>query len=166
MLSIIVAAAENNVIGKHNQLIWKLPEDLRFFKNTTWGMPIIMGRKSYEALGSKPLPGRFNIVVSRQPGFTSGDDAVQTATDLDAAIQLAKATDCREIFIGGGGQLYTQSMAQCDRIYITRVHASLEGDAFFPDIDPAKWILISSREMAADDRHASAMSFQLWEAIP
>ena len=132
MLSIIVAASENNVIGKHNRLIWQLPEDLRFFKNTTWGMPIIMGRKSYEAVGNKPLPGRFNIVVSRQEDFNPGHLSVQKAPDLASAIRLAEATDCREIFIGGGGELYKEAIDQCDRIYITRVHAVLDGDAFFP----------------------------------
>ena len=163
MLSIIVAASENNVIGKHNRLIWQLPEDLRFFKNTTWGMPIIMGRKSYEAVGNKPLPGRFNIVVSRQPDFNPGNAAVQKAPDLASAITLARATDCKEIFIGGGGELYKEAIDRCDRIYLTRVHALLDGDAFFPEIPAAHWKMTSSREIPADARHAYAMSFQQWE---
>ena len=164
MLSIIVAATENNVIGKENRLIWQLPEDLRFFKNMTWGLPIIMGRKSFEALGNKPLPGRFNIVVSRKPGYSAGNAAVKTAPNLSDAILLAEATDCKEIFIGGGGVLYREAMGRCDRIYMTRVHTVLEGDAYFPEIDPAKWKLISSRNVAADDKNAYSMSFEHWDA--
>jgi dihydrofolate reductase len=166
MLSIIVAASENNVIGKQNRLIWHLPEDIRFFKNTTWGMPIIMGRKSFEALGNKPLPGRFNIVVSRQQDFKPGNASVQMAPSLEAAISLAKDTDCREIFIGGGGEIYREAIGHCNRIYLTRVHATLEGDAFFPGIDPSKWSLVSDRKIHPDEKHGYGMSFQLWEANP
>ena len=98
-LSIIVAASENNAIGKHNQMLWNLPEDMRFFKNTTWGYPLIMGRKTYEALGNKPLPGRFNIVISRQPGYRAGNPEVQEADSLQKAIELAKKMDSKEGFI-------------------------------------------------------------------
>jgi len=97
-LSIIVAASENNAIGKNNQMLWNLPEDMRFFKNTTWGLPIIMGRKTFEALGNKPLPGRFNIVVSRRPGYTSGNPEVQHTDSLTKAIELAKKNGCEGSF--------------------------------------------------------------------
>src|SRR5258706_14939730 len=101
-LSIIVAAAENNAIGKHNQMLWSLPEDMKFFKNTTWGFPLIMGRKTFEALGNKPLPGRFNIVISRKPHYSAGDPQVQEAISLSQAIELAGKMDAKQAFIGGG----------------------------------------------------------------
>src|SRR4029077_3961279 len=132
-LSIIVAAAENNAIGKNNQMLWNLPEDMRFFKNTTWGFPLIMGRKTFEALGNIPLPGRFNIVISRQPGYSAGNPAVQEAGSLLQAIELAGRTDAKEAFIGGGGQIYQESLLMCDIIYMTRISASMDGDTFFPE---------------------------------
>src|ERR1700722_11579324 len=106
-LSIIVAASENNAIGKDNHMLWNLPEDMRFFKNTTWGYPLIMGRKTFEALGNNPLPGRFNIVISRQPGYRTGNPAVKEAGSLLKAIELAEKLDAKETFIGGGGQIYS-----------------------------------------------------------
>jgi dihydrofolate reductase len=161
-LSIIVAASENNAIGKHNQLLWNLPEDMKFFKNTTWGFPVIMGRKTFEALGNKPLPGRFNIVISRQTLERTGNTDVQQADDLAKAIDLAVQTDAKEAFIGGGGQVYKESLLLCDTIYMTRIHAILEGDAFFPDIPTDIFELISEKNTPKDDRHAYAMSFQKW----
>src|ERR1700676_674444 len=116
-LSIIVAASENNAIGKNNQMLWNLPEDMRFFKNTTWGLPLIMGRKTFEALGNKPLAGRFNIVVSRQPDYKPGNSEVQQADSLLKAFELAKKMDAKEAFIGGGGQIYAESILLCDTIY-------------------------------------------------
>src|SRR4249920_2754756 len=150
-LSIIVAASENNAIGKHNQMLWNLPEDMRFFKNTTWGYPLIMGRKTYEALGNKPLPGRFNIVISRQPGYRAGNPEVQEADSLQKAIELAKKMDSKEAFIGGGGQIYKESILMCDTIFMTRVFAQLDGDAFFPEIPEDIFHLTQSRKVPADD---------------
>ncbi|HEY2348227.1 MAG TPA: dihydrofolate reductase [Puia sp.] len=164
-LSIIVAASENNAIGKNNQMLWNLPEDMRFFKNTTWGLPIIMGRKTFEALGSKPLPGRFNIVISRNPVYTSGNPEVQYADSLINAIGLAKKMDAKEAFIGGGGQIYKESILICDTIYMTRVFALLEGDAFFPEIPLDVFQMTYSKKVLADDKHAYDMAFQTWEKI-
>jgi dihydrofolate reductase len=164
-LSIIVAASLNNAIGKNNEMLWNLPEDMRFFKNTTWGFPLIMGRKTFEALGNKPLPGRFNIVISRQPGYSAGNPEVQEANSLLKAIELAKKTDAKEAFIGGGGQIYKESLLMCDRIYMTRVYASLEGDAFFPVIPENIFQLTHSKKVPADDKHAFAMDFQTWTKI-
>jgi dihydrofolate reductase len=164
-LSIIVAASDNRVIGKNNQLLWNLPEDMRFFKNCTWGFPIIIGRKTFEALGNKPLAGRFNIVISRQPDYSTGSPDVQKAENLLQAIDLAKRTDAREIFIGGGGQIYAESIALCDTIYMTRVHAQLEGDAFFPVIPRDIFQLTYSKKVPADEKHAFAMDFQTWTKI-
>ena len=159
-ISLIVAAAENNAIGKNNQLLWHLPNDLKFFKNTTWGMPVIMGRKTFEAV-NKPLPGRFNIVITRQPDWKA--EGTIAATDLQDALQKAKATNCNEIFVIGGGEIYEQSMEIADKLYITRVHATLDGDTFFPAIDETQWQQTYLQEFAADEKHAYAYSFQTWQ---
>jgi len=159
MISLIVAAAENNSIGKNNQLLWHLPNDLKFFKNTTWGMPVIMGRKTFEAV-NKPLPGRFNIVITRQSGWKA--DGVIVAADLEDALQKAAETNCKEIFIIGGGEIYKQAFDKAQKIYLTRVHAHIEGDTFFPVIDESKWQLGSVQEFSADEKHAFAYSFQTW----
>jgi len=161
-ISLLVAAAENNAIGKNNQLLWHLPNDMKFFKNTTWGMPVIMGRKTFEAV-NKPLRGRFNIVISRQPDWKAAETI--SATDLNDALQKAAATNCNEIFVIGGGEIYKQSMEIADKIYITRVHAALDGDTFFPAIDENKWQLIANQDFAADEKHMYAYSFQTWERI-
>jgi dihydrofolate reductase len=164
-LTIIVAATENNAIGKDNQMLWSLPEDMRFFKNTTWGYPIIMGRKTFEALGNKPLAGRFNIVISRQPGYSTGNPDVLQTDSLPKAIELAKKTDAKEAFIGGGAQLYRESLLLCDAIYMTRVFTTLDGDAFFPEIPSAVFQLSFSRKVPSDEKHKYAMDFQTWTKI-
>lgn len=161
-ISLIVAAAENNAIGKDNQLLWHLPNDLKFFKNTTWGMPVIMGRKTYESF-NKPLPGRYNIVITRQAGWT-GDGAV-AVSNLNAAMTKAAETNCREIFVIGGGEIYQQAFSLAEKIYLTRVNATLEADTFFPALDENDWQLVSSQEHAADEKHKYAYSFQTWERI-
>ena len=159
-LSLIVAAAENNAIGKDNQLLWHLPNDLKFFKNTTWGMPVIMGRKTFEAV-NKPLPGRFNIVITRQADWKA--EGTISATDLQDALQKAKATNCNEIFVIGGGEIYKQSIEIADKIYMTRVHASFDADTFFPAIDENKWKLTNNIDFEIDEKHKYAYSFQTWQ---
>lgn len=163
IISLIVAASTNNVIGKDNKLVWHLPNDMKFFKNTTWGMPVIMGRKTFEALSGDPLPGRFNIVISRNRDWKPGRDKVQVAQDLTGAIELAKETDCKEVFVIGGGQVYAESMSVANRIYMTRVNAVLEGDTYFPEISQKEWVMVSHLDFPADDKHAYSYSFQLWE---
>lgn len=159
MISLIVAAAENNAIGKNNQLLWHLPNDLKFFKNTTWGMPVIMGRKTFESV-NKPLPGRFNIVITRQTGWKA--DGVVTAVDLTDALKKAAETNCKEFFIIGGGEIYKQGFEIAVKIYLTRVHTAVEADTFFPPIDEDKWQQISIQEFPADEKHQYAYSFQTW----
>lgn len=159
MLSLIVAAAQNNAIGKNNQLLWHLPNDLKFFKNTTWGMPVIMGRKTFESV-NKPLPGRFNIVITRQPGWNA--EGVIVASDLDDAICKARETNCKELFVIGGGEIYNQAYAMADKIYLTRVDATPDGDTFFPAMEESKWALTHSQDFTADDKHQYAYSFQTW----
>lgn len=162
LLSHLVAASENNVIGKDNHLPWNLPNDFKFFKNKTWGMPVIMGRNTYESL-DKPLPGRFNIVVTTNPDWKR-DDAI-VAHSIGKAISRAKETDCREIFIIGGGKIFNQSIDIVNRIYLTRVHTTVEGDAFYPAIDKNKWKLTYEDPHYADEKHAFAYTFQTWERI-
>ncbi|MGZ5246814.1 MAG: dihydrofolate reductase [Flavitalea sp.] len=159
-LSLVVAASENNVIGKDNHLLWHLPNDLKFFKNTTWGMPVIMGRKTFESVG-KPLPGRTNIVISRQEGWSA--EKITVVRSLEEAIEQSSSMDAREAYIIGGGEIYKQSMDLADRIYITRVHTELEGDTFFPAIDTNKFELVSSLPFEADEAHQYAYTFEVWQ---
>ena len=163
IISLIVAASENNAIGRNNKLLWHLPNDMKFFKNTTWGMPVIMGRKTYDALAGEPLPGRFNFVITRQRDWSPHNDKVTVTSNLRQALEGAKATDCREVFVIGGGEIYRYAMPIADRIYMTRVHTELEGDTFFPPIDKKDWQLTDNRDFPADEKHAYAYSFQVWE---
>jgi dihydrofolate reductase len=163
LISLIAAASTNNVIGKDNRLLWSLPNDMKFFKNTTWGMPVIMGRKTFEALAGEPLPGRFNFVVTRNKGWNPGGKKATVVGSLGEAIEAARQTDCKEAFVIGGGQIYAASMALADRIYLTRVHTIVEGDTYFPVIDEKRWTMVSHQDFPADERHAFAYSFQVWE---
>lgn len=158
IISFVVAASENNIIGKDNKLLWSLPNDMKFFKNTTWGMPVIMGRKTYDSLG-KPLEGRTNIVITRQKLEIPG---VKVVNNLDQGLAAAAETDAKESFIIGGGQIFAEAMPRANKIYITRVHAVLEGDTEFPVIDESQWQLTSNLDFPADAKHKYAYSFQLW----
>jgi dihydrofolate reductase len=163
IVSLIVAASTNNVIGKDNQLVWHLPNDMKFFKNTTWGMPVVMGRKTFEALAGKPLPGRFNFVITRKKDWDPHNDKVKVVSTLEASIAAAEETDCKEAFVIGGGEIYAASMSVADRIYMTRVHTVVEGDTYFPVIDEKNWEMISHLDFPADEKNAYAHSFQVWE---
>jgi dihydrofolate reductase len=158
--SFVLAASENNVIGRNNQLPWSLPNDLKFFKNTTWAMPVIMGRKTFESTG-RPLPGRTNIVITRKTDWNF--EGVTVVHDMDAALKAAADTDAKEAFIIGGGEIFKRYISEVERIYLTRVHTVLEGDTYFPAIDPGQWDLISNLDFNADERHKYAYSFQLWQ---
>lgn len=158
-ISLIVAAAENNVIGKDNQLPWHQPEDLKFFKNTTWGMPVLMGRKTFEAMG-KPLPGRTNIVITNNKDWHA--EGAIAAGNMDAALKTVAETDCKEIFITGGGEIFRQSMGIANKIYLTRIHAAPEGDVFFPAIDENTWSLGAERKVPANEKNKYDMTFQTW----
>jgi dihydrofolate reductase len=160
MISLIVAASRNNAIGKNNQLLWHLPKDLKFFKNTTWGMPVIMGRKTFEAVG-KPLPGRTNIVITSNENFSAA--GVLTTTSLEQALQKARETNGKEIFIIGGGNIYRQTMDIADRIYMTRVHADIEGDTFFPEMEESQWTLQDAIDIPADEKHAYPFTIETWQ---
>ncbi len=165
IISLIAAASENNVIGKNNQLLWNLPNDMKFFKNTTWGMPVIMGRKTFESFKASALPGRFNFVITHQPASAFKDQRVKVAGTLQEAITMANQTDCKEGFVIGGGQVYAQALPIAQRIYLTRVHAQLEGDAFFPDFNKKEWERISKDDHERDEKHAYSYSFEIWKRI-
>jgi dihydrofolate reductase len=156
--SLIVAAAENGVIGRGNQLPWHLPADLAHFKRTTLGHPVIMGRRTWESIG-KPLPGRRNVVVSRTPGFAA--PGCEVARDLASAYELVG--DQAEAFVIGGTQLYEAALPGADRVYLTRVLANVDGDARFPGLRPDAWRETLLGEQAPDERNAYAMRFYLLE---
>jgi dihydrofolate reductase len=161
-ISLVVAAATNNAIGKDGAMPWHLPNDMKHFKNVTWGMPVVMGRKTFESLG-KPLPGRKNIVISRQPGWKAeGTVAVQKIED---ALFVAQQADVNEVMVIGGGEIYKALFARAKRIYLTRVEAEPEADTFFPVIDAKEWHLVSQKNHEADEKNAFNYSFQTWERI-
>jgi dihydrofolate reductase len=162
VISLIVAASTNNAIGKNNNLLWHLPIDLKFFKNTTWAMPVIMGRKTFESVNSKPLLGRQNIIISRSAA-SSTEGEVWWAASLEEAIEQSKKLECKEIFIVGGAQIYEQSMTIANRIYMTRVHAHFDADTFFPEFDSNEWDLVKSNDFSVDEKHAYSFSIQVWE---
>ncbi len=160
IVSIIVAAGTNNAIGKDNQLLWHLPKDLQFFKQTTWAMPVVMGRKTFESLGGKPLNGRVNIIITRQKDWSH--EGVVVVHSLADALFFAKESDYKEVFIAGGGEIYAQAMSQANKIYMPRVDAVIEGDTFFPEIDSSDFALSNEVSHAAHEKHAYGFSFQTW----
>lgn len=135
-LALIAARARNGVIGLDNRMPWYLPEDLAYFKRVTLGKPVVMGRKTFESIG-RPLPGRLNIVVTRNPDWQAA--GVQVAHSLDAALALAAAAAPEEIMLIGGAELYRQALPQADVLYLTEIDAEFAGDAFFPEVDLARW---------------------------
>jgi len=160
IVSLLVAAGENNAIGKDNALPWHLPNDLKYFRNQTWAMPVLMGRKTYDSIG-RPLPGRQNIVITRNRHWNA--EGITVVHSLREALEAAQRLDVKEIFVIGGAQIFTEAFPVAGRIYLTRVHHSFEGDVFFPDIDPSQWTLVSSRYCAADEKNAYAHTFEVWE---
>jgi len=160
--SLVVAASTNNAIGKDNKLLWNLPSDLRFFKNVTWAMPVLMGRKSFDSLGNKPLNGRINIVLTSSKFLKH--EGIVVVNKIKNAEFFAKENDYKELMILGGGHVYAQTIDDADKIYMTRVHHVFEdADTFFPVIDEKKWKLVSNEDHFKDDKHAYDYSFQLWE---
>ena len=152
-LALIVAQGKNRVIGNENRLPWYLPEDLRYFKQVTLGKPIIMGRKTYESIG-KPLPGRTNIVITRDPNWSA--EGVKLAKSLDEAIELGEAQalidGVEEAVVIGGAQIYEQSLSRVDRLYMTEVDDEPEGDAWFPEVDYSQWRGLGRESYPADDQ--------------
>jgi len=164
LISFIAAVSENNAIGRHNRLPWHLPEDLKFFKRTTMGKPVIMGRKTYESMG-KHLPGRLHIVLSENKDLVLPEGAL-LFDNVDAAIERVQKENTDEAFIIGGGKIFETTMNLADRMYITRVHTVIpHADAFFPVIDHTHWKLSKEEKHFADEKHKYDYTFEQYERI-
>lgn len=165
-LSLIVAAAQNGVIGRNNQLPWHLPQDLKYFKATTLGKPIVMGRKTFESIG-KPLPGRTNIVITRQQDWSASGvvvaNSVEHALALGGEVRDENQQPAKEIMVIGGAEIYRHALAIADRVYLTRVHADVEGDAYFPELPSDTWKKVS--ETSGDPEASLPHSFFVFERI-
>jgi len=153
-ISIVVAMAANRVIGNNNRLPWHLPADLKHFKQTTMGKPILMGRKTWESIG-RALPGRTNIVITRDENYAAPGCVV--VHSIEAAMQAAQQQD--EVMVIGGAEFYRQVLPRADTIYLTRIHQDFEGDAFFPELDETGWQEVARVDCDADDRNPCAYSF-------
>jgi len=161
ILSMIVATADNRIIGKDNTMPWHLPPDLAYFKRTPLGKPIIMGRKTYESIG-RPLPGRRNIVISRDKNYHA--QGIETAISVDDALALVSGVE--EIMVIGGGAIYQHCMNAATKLYITHIKASIEGDTQFPDFDLNNaWKKIQSDLVLADDKNAYDLDFCVYERV-
>jgi len=163
-LSLIVAMAQNRVIGVNNNLPWYLPNDLKYFKAATMGKPVIMGRKTHQSIG-KPLPGRTNIVVTRDPDFQA--DGCKVVLSLPDAIEMAESIclieGAEEVIVMGGAQIYEQALAAADRLYLTEVHAEVSGDAFFPDFERCEWQEVGREDYKAEGPNPYDYSFLVLE---
>lgn len=163
-LSIVVAAAQNGVIGLDNAMPWRLSTDLKRFKALTLGRPVIMGRKTWDSIG-RPLPGRKNIVITRDMSFSP--EGADVAHSLDEAIRLAsedsRGSGVHEICVIGGGEIYAQALSTADTLHITRVLADITGDTRFPDIDPDQWKLVSSEDFPAGERDSHPTRYQIYQ---
>ena len=167
IISLIVAIAENNVIGKDNDLIWHLPNDMKFFKEKTLNHHIITGRKNYISIPEKyrPLANRINIVLTRQTNFK--EDGCVVLHSLEDAITYSENNNESELFIIGGGQIYKEALAKglIDRMYITHVHQEFDGDTFFPQINNEVWRKVSETNNPTDEKHLYSYSFAVYEKM-
>lgn len=163
ILSMIVATAENNIIGKGNTMPWHLPADLAYFKKVTLGKPIIMGRKTYESIG-RALPGRRNIVISRDENYApqgKGADSVDVVVSVEQALALVKDKD--EIMVIGGGAIYQHCLPAAIRLYVTHIKAAIEGDTKFPQYNDGSWQKVSSESRSSDEKNAYDLDFCVYE---
>jgi dihydrofolate reductase len=165
-LSVIVAMAENGVIGRNGELPWHLSADLRRFKRLTMGHAILMGRKTWESIG-RPLPGRTSIVISHQDDYQTGDDKTLVAGTLDVALKIASRADCEQdqLFIIGGGAIYELALPRAEKLYLTRVHADVEGDVSFPPVDWQLWELKEQSQHTADPLNDFPYSFEMYQRV-
>lgn len=155
MLILIAAAAENNALGKDNDLVWHLPDDFKRFKSLTSNHYIIMGRKTFESF-PKPLPNRTHIIITKQKNYNAPEGCIVVNTLNDA---IATAPENEDVFIIGGGQIYKQSINIADKIELTRVHTTVEADTFFPEIDEEIWEMVQSEFHSKDEKHAHDFTF-------
>ncbi len=154
-VSLIWAMADNRVIGIENRLPWKLPADMQWFRRQTMGKPIVMGRLTFESFGAKPLPGRRNLIISRNPGYRA--EGAEVFESLEAA--LAATAEDEEVMVIGGASLYAQALPHADRLYMSLVHTEVEGDAHFPDFDRDQWLEVERTDCDADEKNPYPYSF-------
>jgi dihydrofolate reductase len=163
IVSIIVATSLNNAIGKNNQLLWHLPADLKFFKTTTMGCPVIMGRKTFQSIG-RALPGRTNVVVTRDKNFNADNQfGIIVVSSIDEA--LVKLYAEKEVFIIGGGEIYNQTIGMADTIYRTVVNTEIDGDVYFSEINPDEFNLVWEEKHEADEKNTLDYTYQKFERI-
>ena len=160
--SIMVARSSNRVIGKDNDLVWHMPADLKYFKETTKGHYVMMGRKTYESV-DKPLPGRLNIIITRQSDYYR--ECCITVHSLEEALALGRKNGQQEVFILGGAEIYKLAMDQVDRIYLTEIKAEFEGDAYFPEIDHSRWKEVKREEHQPDTQNPYPYAFVVLERV-
>lgn len=159
VVSLIWAMADNRVIGIENRLPWKLPADMQWFRKNTMGKPIIMGRLTFESFGAKALPGRRNIIISRDTDYSADEnsDEIEVYNSIEAALDAVKGVE--EAMIIGGMSLYKQALPLADRLYMTLIHADLEGDAWFPEFDTGQWSQTERLDHEADEKNHYPYSF-------
>jgi dihydrofolate reductase len=165
IISLIAAMAQNRVIGKNNDLPWKLPDDMKFFMQTTKDHYVIMGRKNYDSLHEKfkPLPNRTNIVVTRQKNFQAPGCIV--VNSVEGGIAIARQNQEQEVFIIGGAEIYNLALPEAHLIYLTEIHAHVDGDTYFPEFDKKEWKEASRVPHAADERHLFSFDFVIYKRI-
>ena len=160
-ISLIVAAAKNHAIGKNNQMLWYMPEDFKYFKNQTWGLPVLMGRRTFQALESTALPGRLNIILSRDKNFKA--EGAVVVQKLEDALFMAQEHHYNELMVIGGAEIYKLLLPKAGRVYLTRIDATFEdADAYFPELNPREWELAASYPHEADDENPYAYNFETW----
>ena len=160
MISMIAAMAHDRVIGLDNQMPWHLPADLAHFKRVTLGKPVLMGRKTFESIG-RPLPGRRNLVISRNPDYRA--DGVEVIDSVEAALALLADSDVAELMVIGGGHLYGQLLPRADRLYLTRIDLAVEGDTRFPAFDEGDWSCIERESHQLDEKNPHPYCFETWQ---
>ena len=161
----IAAISQNGVIGKDNDLVWNLPDDMRFFMKTTTGHPVIMGRKNYESLPEKfrPLPNRTNIVITRNENYTA--EGAEVVHSIEDALKATEKSAPKECFIIGGGEIYRIGLPYANRMYLTEIEGVYDGDTFFPEYVKANWKEVSRKHHEKDDRHNVPFDFVIYERV-
>ncbi|WP_421255384.1 type 3 dihydrofolate reductase [Aeromonas sp. 600282] len=159
-ISMIAAMAHDRVIGKDNQMPWHLPADLAHFKRVTLGKPVLMGRKTFESIG-RPLPGRRNLVISRNPDYQA--EGIEVVGSVEAALALLAGSSVEELMVIGGGHLYAEMLPSADCLYLTRIDLAVEGDTRFPAFDDGQWQRVDCESHPADDKNPHPYSFETWQ---
>ncbi|WP_429186440.1 type 3 dihydrofolate reductase [Aeromonas veronii] len=159
-ISMIAAMAHDRVIGKDNQMPWHLPADLAHFKRVTLGKPVLMGRKTFESIG-RPLPGRRNLVISRNPDYQV--EGIEVVGSVEAALALLAGSSVEELMVIGGGHLYAEMLPSADCLYLTRIDLAVEGDTRFPAFDDGQWQRVDCESHPADEKNPHPYSFETWQ---